>query len=140
MGAGTFKLSGCQMPSGEEERQVQMPRYTVHNESNTASWETQQFMNTNDQSYRDLEPQQIHRIHENDKKQSYSRRALDVEYGSFTPLVFTTVTIGGMGKECIRCHSLLAAQIADKKGEHYITRKQFPGCKQGHPLPFLGQP
>ena len=42
---------------------------------------------------------------------------LDVEHGSFTPLVFTTT--GGMGKECIRYHTRLAELIAAKKGEHY---------------------
>ena len=42
---------------------------------------------------------------------------LNVEHGSFTPLVFTTT--GGMGKECIRYHSQLAELIAAKKGEHY---------------------
>ena len=57
----------------------------------------------NAESYRDQEPQQIYHIHENDKKRLYSRRVLDVEHGSFTPLVFTTT--GGMGKECIRYHS-----------------------------------
>ena len=72
----------------------------------------------NTKSYRDQESQQIYRIHENDKKRLYSRRVLDVEHGSFTPLVFTTT--GGMGKECIRYHSRLPAELrADKKGEQY---------------------
>ena len=71
----------------------------------------------NAESYKDQKPQQIYRIHENDKKRLYSRRVLDVEHGSFTPLVFTTT--GGMGKECIRYHSRLAGLIAAKKGEQY---------------------
>ena len=71
----------------------------------------------NAESYKDQEPQQIYRTHENDKKRLYSRRVLDVEHGSFTPLVFTTT--GGMGKECIRYHSRLAELIAAKKGEQY---------------------
>ena len=71
----------------------------------------------NAESYRDQEPQQIYHIHENDKKRLYSRRVLDVEHGSFTPLVFTTT--GGMAKECIRYHSRLAELIAAKKGEQY---------------------
>ena len=58
-----------------------------------------------------------HSTHENDNKRLYSRRVLDVEHGSFTPLVFTTT--GGMGKECIRYHSRLAEPIAAKKGEQY---------------------
>ena len=65
----------------------------------------------NAKSYRDQEPQQIYRIHENNKKRLYSRRVLDVEHGSFTPLVFTST--GGMGKECMRYHSRLAELIAE---------------------------
>ena len=66
----------------------------------------------NAESYRNQEPRQIYRIHENDK-----RRVLDVEHGSFTPLVFTAN--GGMGKKCIRYHSRLVELIAAKKGKHY---------------------
>ena len=65
----------------------------------------------------DREIQQIYSIHENDKKRLYSRRVLDIEHGSFTPLVFTTT--GGMGKECQRYHCRLAELIAAKKGEQY---------------------
>ena len=68
-------------------------------------------------SYRDLEPQQIYRIHENEKKRLYSRRVLDIEHGTFTPLAFTRT--GGMGKECLMYHNRLAQLIAIKKGEQY---------------------
>ena len=68
-------------------------------------------------SYRDLEPQQIYRIHEKERKRLYSERVLDIEHGTFTPLVFTTT--GGMGKECLKYHSRLAQLIAIKKGEQY---------------------
>ena len=67
----------------------------------------------NADSYKDLEPQQIYRRHE--KKRLYSKIVLDIEHGTFTPLVFTTT--GGMGKECLRYHSRLAELIAIKKGE-----------------------
>ena len=66
-------------------------------------------------SYRDLKTQQIYRIHENEKKRLYSKRVLDIEHGTLTPLVFATT--GGMGKECLMYHSLLAQLIAIKKGE-----------------------
>ena len=68
-------------------------------------------------SYRDLEPQQIYRIHENEKKRLYSKRVLDIEHGTFTPLVFTTT--GRMGKGCLMYHSRLVQLIAIKKGEQY---------------------
>ena len=40
---------------------------------------------------------------------------MEIEKGSFTPLVFTTT--GGMADECIKYHSKLAELIAKKKGE-----------------------
>ena len=69
----------------------------------------------NAESHKDLEPQQIYRMHENEKKRQYSRRVLDIEHGTSTPLIFTTT--GGMGKECMRHHSRLAELIALKKVE-----------------------
>ena len=69
-------------------------------------------------SYRDRKPQQIYRSHENEEKRLYLRRVLEIEHGTFTPLVFTTT--GGMGlKECLMYHSRLAQLIAIKKGEQY---------------------
>ena len=41
-------------------------------------------------SYRDLSPKQIYRIHENEKKRKYNSRVTEIEQGTFTPLVFTT--------------------------------------------------
>ena len=64
-------------------------------------------------SYRDLESQQIYRIFENEKKRLYSKRILDIEHGTFTPLVFTTTV--GMEKKCLMYHSRLAQLIAIKK-------------------------
>ena len=71
----------------------------------------------NADSYRGLELQQIYRNHENEKKRLYSRRVLDIEQGTFTPLIFTST--GGMGKECLQYHSRLAQLISIKKGEDY---------------------
>ena len=72
----------------------------------------------NAESYRDLEPQQIYRLHENEKKcRQYPSRVLDVEHGTFTALIFTIT--GGMGKEGLNYHSRLAELIAIKKGEDY---------------------
>ena len=88
-------------------------------------WEQHQFAffdirvcHPNAESCKKLEPKQIYRLHENEKKLSYARRVLDIEHGSFIPVVFTAT--GGMGPEClIRFHSRLAELIANKKGEHY---------------------
>ena len=68
---------------------------------------------------RDLTIQQIYRKHEDEKKRLYANRVLEVERGTFTPLVFTTT--GGMADECKRFHSRLAELISIKKGEEYST-------------------
>ena len=42
---------------------------------------------------------------------------MDIEQGTFTPLIFTST--GGMGKECLQYQSRLAQLISIKKGEDY---------------------
>ena len=71
----------------------------------------------NAESYRDLELQQIYLLHENEKKHRYSSRVLNIEHGTFSPLIFSTT--GGMKKESLNYHSRLAELIAIKKGEDY---------------------
>ena len=67
----------------------------------------------NADSYRDLSPKQIYRIHENQKKRKYNSRVTEIEQGTFTPLVFTTTR--GMADECPRYHSRLADLLSAKK-------------------------
>ena len=56
----------------------------------------------------------------NEKKRQYSRRVLEVEQGTFTPLVFTST--GGMATdECKRFCSRLTELLALKKGDDYAT-------------------
>ena len=71
----------------------------------------------NAESYADLSPQQIYSKHENEKKRKYAERILQIEQGTFTPLIFTTT--GGMAPECQMFHSRLAELIATKKAEEY---------------------
>ena len=73
----------------------------------------------NADSYRDLSPKQIYRIHENEKKRKYSSRITEIEQGTFTPPVFTTT--GGMADEFLRYHSILAEILSAKKQESYAT-------------------
>ena len=75
--------------------------------------------------YRDLDLKQIYiyKHDENDKKRLYTQRGMDVEQGTFTPLVFTTS--GGMGEECKRYHNRLAELVAAKKGMDYATTVSF---------------
>ena len=72
-------------------------------------------------SYRDLSPKQIYRIHENEKKRKYNSRVTEIEHaqGTFTPLVFTRT--GGMADECLRYHSRLAELLSAKKQERCAT-------------------
>ena len=59
----------------------------------------------------------IYRRHEEEKKGSYNERIINVERGTFTPLVFSTT--GGMALECHKYHKRLAGLIAAKTGERY---------------------
>ena len=68
----------------------------------------------NANSYRDLTPKQIYKKHENEKKRQYAERVMEIEQGTFTPLVFTTT--GGMAGECVKYHSRLAELIAQFTG------------------------
>ena len=60
---------------------------------------------------------------ENQKKNMYNDRVLNVEKATFTPLVFTTT--GGMGPECARMNKRIAELIAEKKGEKYGQVMQY---------------
>ena len=55
--------------------------------------------------------------HEKAKKREYNRRVMEVEHGTFTPLVFTTT--GVMGHECSLFHKALAEKISKKRNENY---------------------
>jgi len=56
---------------------------------------------------------------EKEKKRKYQQRVIDVEMGSFTPLVFGTN--GGMGKECKLFLSNLADKLSRKNGDFYAS-------------------
>ena len=63
--------------------------------------------------------QKIFREHENEKKRKYQHRVLDVEIGSFTPLLFGTN--GGTGIKCQMFLKQLAQQLAEKDNERYAV-------------------
>ena len=115
------ELTGERLPSGANT--TPDARLDIHARG---FWEKQRFAffdvrvcHPNADSYKDQTPKQIYRNHENEKKRAYADRVLQVEQGTFTPLVFTST--GGMGEECKRYHSRLAELIAAKKGEDYAT-------------------
>ncbi len=73
--------------------------------------------NLNSQGYRDKTPQKIYEIHEREKKRDYNQRVIQVEKGTFTPLVFSTT--GGMGPEATKFNKRIAERISKKKKEDY---------------------
>ena len=48
-----------------------------------------------------------------EKKRQYNQRILQVEHGSFTPLVFSC--FGGMSRECSRFFSHASEHLAEKR-------------------------
>ena len=74
-------------------------------------------VNLNSDSYLNQTPAQVYGDNERSKKRSYNDRILQVEKGSFSPLIFSTS--GGMGPECTRFHKRVAELIAAKRGEQY---------------------
>ena len=59
----------------------------------------------------------IFKEQEEEKKRKYQQRVLDIEMGSFTPLVFGTN--GGMGAHCNCFLKRLAEKLSEKNEEPY---------------------
>ena len=73
--------------------------------------------NFNSPSYRDKKPEKIYELKEREKKYAYNQRVIQVEKGTFTPLIFSTT--GGMGPEASKYHKRVAEMISKKKKEDY---------------------
>ena len=54
---------------------------------------------------------------EKEKKRQYNERVLQVEHGTFTPLVLSAT--GGMGRECAKFYNRLAELISEKRKQNY---------------------
>ena len=65
--------------------------------------------------------------HEQLKKRNYSQRIMNVEHGTFTPLVFSIN--GGMGSEALAFHKSVAEKLAGKSGESYSKIITWIRCK-----------
>ena len=61
----------------------------------------------------------LYREQEQEKKRTYNERVIQIEKGSFTPVVFST--FGGMGKEAEIFHKRLALLISMKRKESYAS-------------------
>ena len=56
----------------------------------------------------------VHELNEKEKKVKYAARVIEVENGSFTPLVFSC--FGGMSRECGTFFKRLSEMLAEKRG------------------------
>ena len=74
-------------------------------------------MFVNSPSYINRDISKLYKEHEREKKQAYNERVIQVEKGSFTPIVFSTS--GGMGVEAELFHKRLALLISMKRNEEY---------------------
>ena len=77
----------------------------------------------NAQRYRGLELKKCFKRNEDEKKQQYNERVLEVENGSFTPLVFATN--GGMARECKAFYKRLAEMVAEKRNITFPTATSY---------------
>ena len=68
-------------------------------------------------SYRGKKIEQLYADNENEKKNAYNQRVIQVEKATFTPLVFSTM--GGMAPECTKFHKQVAVLISNKTKEEY---------------------
>ena len=83
--------------------------------------------NANAKSQSKINLQTVLKKHEREKKRSYNERVMNVEQGTFTPLIFTVY--GGTGSECTAYHKNLADKISSKTGENYAKVITFMRCK-----------
>ena len=67
--------------------------------------------------YANVSMQKAFEMNENDKKDDYNDRVLQVEHGSFTPLVFCLN--GGKGRECRTFYQRLCQMLAEKRSLNY---------------------
>ena len=68
-------------------------------------------------SQEDTSIKSVLRSHELKKKRKYNTRIMEVEQGTFTPIVLTVK--GVMGPEATRYHKILAEKLSTKTGERY---------------------
>ena len=68
-----------------------------------------------------------YRRHEHEKRRAYEQRVLDVEHGTFTPLVLSTS--GGWGPSTTVAFKRLAGLIPEKYDQSYSSTLSFIRCK-----------
>ena len=76
---------------------------------------------------------QCYRRAELEKKRAYEQRIREIEFGSFSPLVFSTT--GGLGSTATVVFKRLASLIADKQEQPYSKTLFWLRCKVIELLP-----
>ena len=71
--------------------------------------------NPNANGYLNAALPRCHEINEKEKKRNYNNRILQIEHGTFTPLVFSIY--GSMGREFAKFYSKLSELLSDKRKE-----------------------
>ena len=79
------------------------------------------------QSYANQTLKSAHKTNEKSKKREYAERILNVEHGSFTPLVFTC--LGGMSIECTHFYNHLSDMISEKRNINYSMGRTWMRTK-----------
>ena len=69
----------------------------------------------------------LFKANERAKRRSYEQRIMEVEHGSFTPLVFAAT--GGMGPAATTFYKRLASMIAKKHNQDYARIINWMRCR-----------
>ena len=76
--------------------------------------------NPNANGYLNAALPRCHEINEKEKKRNYNNRILQIEHGTFTPLVFSIY--GSMGRECTKFYSKLEELLSDKRKKSKLLK------------------
>ena len=85
------------------------------------------FINPNSESYLSSSTEKVYERAETQKRRLYNERILNVEHGSFCPLVYSVT--GGSGPEARTFFRLLCEKIAHKTKQNYSDVVNFLRCK-----------
>ena len=83
-------------------------------------------------TYRNKSLRACHRSLEAGKRRDYQDRIINVEHGSFSPIIFSTS--GGMGPTASVVYKRLASLLSLKRDEHYSKTMLFIRCQLGFAL------
>ena len=83
--------------------------------------------NTNADSHKNAKTETVLAKQEREKKRQYNNRIMNIEHGTFTPLIFSVT--GVMGKECSTFHKHIADKIARKTEQSYSDVISVMRCK-----------